>query len=300
MRAPNFIFTASIGSDERALVNISGVGNDIDVVDFRESDRAPIFKLPGKVSGSNITLRGVPLKLWDKEGPLASMFALYKDGAFVGRCRRISGLGVKINIYESTESDNLIKHKMPGHLEFNEVTIQQILDTDDKVLAMWARSLGYPKGPGDGFAVGSSLKLQEAKANLDIHILARDQEVLAKIKLQDCWPSRWKLGDMDVNTEDFLIQELTVQANGYVDAIGDSEFDKWIIEATKCNVQKKTLIIRAYDRCAKVGADAPVAVWKVINAWPSEIGFADLDSGSTDVWLREVVIACEGVNPVPS
>jgi phage tail-like protein len=300
MRAPNFIFTVSVGSDERQLTAVTGLGNEIDVVDFRESDRAPVFKQPGKLSGSNITLRGVPIKLWDKEGPLASMFKVFLDGTYVGRCRRLSGLGVKINVYESVESDNIIKHKLPGHLEYNEVTLQQILDTDDKALATWVRSLGYPKGPGDGFAVGSAVKLQDAKHNLDVHILARDQEILATVKLQDCWPSRWNLGDLDVSSEDLLTQELTLQVNGYVESnLGNDELTQWFTNALKCKPEKRTLIVRAYERCAKVGADAPVATWKVINAWPSEIGFADLDAGSTDVWIREVVVACEGVNPIP-
>ena len=301
MRATNFIFTVSIGGEERALVGVSGVGNEIDVVQFTESDRAPIYTQPGKLSGANITLRGVPFKLWEKEGPLASFFQVYVEGALAARCRRVSGLGVKINVFESTESDNIIKHKMPGHLAFNEVTLTQIVDSDDKLLAEWAKSIGYPTGPGDGFATGSALLLEKAKKNVDIFILARDLSPIASVKLLDCWPSRWSLADLDTTSEDMAIQDLTLQVNGYIESnMGDDEFSQWIASALKCKPEKRTLVIRAYERCAKIGADDPVATWKVINAFPAEIGFADLDAGATDVWLREVVVANEGVIPVPS
>lgn len=301
MRANNFIFTVSIGTEERVVQSVSGLGNEFDVVDFRESDRATVFKIPGRLTGSNITIRGVPFKLWEKEGPLSSLFRVYIDGAYLGRCRRVSGLGVRINVYEPVESDNIIKHKAPGHLEFNEVTIGQIIDVDDKLLAQFAQGVGRPLGPGDGYAVGSSLLLQDAKKNIDVHLLSRDGSVIAQWKLLDCWASVYRLGDFDVGGEDDATHEATVQVNGYVETdLGSGEFETWIANVLRCKVEKKFLVLRAYERCAKIGADQAIATWKCVNAFPAEIGFGDLDASSNDVLAREMTIVHEGLIPLPS
>lgn len=67
----------------------------------------------------------------------------------------------------------------------------------------------------------------------------------------------------------------------------------WMIEGVNGPVQRKTITITLLDE-----AEAPVASWQVINAWPTKYTAPDFNATSSEIAIESLEIAHEGMTRV--
>jgi len=297
-RMRNYLFTVGLagGPEHEALV-ISGQNLMLQEVKYAPSTTKNNYNIPGKIESDSFTVRMVPKKLWEKEGPLASLFELNFDGTPVAHCKRVSGFGVTVTPINNSESTQIVIGKLPGRINFDDVTLEQVSDTKNtNDFYNWIKDFANI-GDSQGFQipVATSKNFQDAKKRVGIRLLARDGSELASWRLIDCTPKDYNPGDLDTGSDNVLIPRCTIKVNGYEEAgVSGDDFGDWVNAAFTCAVPK-TVLVRMYDNCAKPGQDAPLRTVKFFGAWPTKVSYVDLVSDATDVFTREIVIANSGL-----
>jgi phage tail-like protein len=131
----------------------------------------------------------------DKE-LIGSWFSIKLDNGIEGEFTEASGFGVEVEVIEATDSKNDTRTiKRPGTTKYQEITLKRNLSPDKKFWA-WAKSIrdGKPDFRTNGALVLSDIAGKE----------------LSRWTFTNVWPSKWSASDLDVGTDDLMIEEVTL------------------------------------------------------------------------------------------
>lgn len=130
---------------------------------------------------------------------VGSWFAIELPKAKIEGITEVSGLAVEVNVVEVTQvfgaADTNTK-KRPGAAKYGEITVKRPL-TPDKSLWKWAKDIR--DGKNDYRADGS------------IVLFDITNKEVGRWNFLNAWPSKWSASDLDVGTDDAMIEEVTLQ-----------------------------------------------------------------------------------------
>jgi len=153
-----------------------------------------------------------PFNSFYNEGPTSATFIVEVDGKILGSFREVKGLGGKVEIFEVTEGgENGFVHKLPGRFTFDDVTLRRGM-TFDNGLYNW-----FNEASGSRFELGSKRgKATLARQNVAITLMSAKGKRLRTWILTDAIPVSWKGPDLSIETDEFLVEEITLAHHGLV------------------------------------------------------------------------------------
>lgn len=129
--------------------------------------------------------------------PLQSfMFRISIDGlpSSVG-FQKISGLSREVAVVEYLENMYEHKHKLPGRESVGEVTLDRGMYADDYSQSLYENVFNN----------------NNIRSTVTIMIMNRFGEIKRKFQLAECWFSKYEVADLDANSDDVIIETLTLQ-----------------------------------------------------------------------------------------
>ncbi len=153
-----------------------------------------------------------PFNSFYNEGPTSATFIVEIDGKILGSFREVKGLGGKVEIFEVNEGgENGFVHKLPGRFTFDDVTLRRGM-TFDNGLYNW-----FNEASGSRFELGSKMgKATLARQNVAITLLSAKGKRLRQWILTDAIPVSWKGPELSIETDEFLVEEITLAHHGLV------------------------------------------------------------------------------------
>jgi phage tail-like protein len=124
------------------------------------------------------------------------------DGFVSAGFQKCSELAVEVAKVEYFEGGALIPNKSPGRLSFADVTLERGA-TNDLDAFNWLTHVAR-------LASGLGLVEPYFKRNLDIVQQDRDGSTLRRWTLHDAWPVKFKAGDWDNESDENVIESLTL------------------------------------------------------------------------------------------
>lgn len=129
---------------------------------------------------------------------VGSWFSLETDKATIVGITEVSGLAIEIDVVDYTQNTSggaQISKKRPGVVKYTELTVKRPLMAD-KGLWDWAKSIrdGKPDFRSAGAVVLYSI------ANAEV----------GRWTFENAWPSKWSASDLDVGTNDPMMEEVTL------------------------------------------------------------------------------------------
>lgn len=125
-----------------------------------------------------------------------------------GKGKKIEGVftemsGLSIDIKEavseaSTLKGDFTRMNTPGTVEYGDVTLKREFH-GDRAFYDWLMV---------DVATG---KESEIRGEVSIVLYARGGEEASRWNLLACWPSKWSVSDVDVGSDDVMIEEVTLQ-----------------------------------------------------------------------------------------
>ncbi len=104
--------------------------------------------------------------------------------------------------------------------------------------------------------------------------------------------AEYREGDAAVNTprkQPGLVKYTNITFKRGV--IDENEFLPWVVDAFSGKLTRKTIVINLYD-----DADAIVASWQLINAWPARYAGPELNGMGSEVAVESIEFAHEGLS----
>lgn len=128
-----------------------------------------------------------------------SFFALEIDGLTVGWFTGASGMSIEYDVVSFKEGNGatIIERKRPGKPKYSEVVLKRGF-TADKALYEWFDSV-VQAADATAYKTGS------------IVIYDRTQQEVARMNLEQCWPSKLSVSDLSASSDEVMIEELTIQ-----------------------------------------------------------------------------------------
>jgi phage tail-like protein len=127
---------------------------------------------------------------------IGSWFAIELDNGITGFFKEATGLGVDIAVVEITDSQgDTTTRKRPGQVNYGEITLKRTL-SKDKAFYDWAKKIrdGDKEYRTDGAIVLMDISTTE----------------IGRWTFTNAWPSKWSASDLDVGTDDPMIEEVTL------------------------------------------------------------------------------------------
>ena len=128
---------------------------------------------------------------------LGNSFALEIDDVEVARFTGCSGLTIDTTVVEFTEtlsSGELVIRKRPGHTEYEDIVLKRGFSADKSVTDWHQKVLtGYIERHS-----GSIVMYDSTNSEVD------------RWNFEQGWPSKWSASDLDSNTDEVMIEELTI------------------------------------------------------------------------------------------
>jgi len=313
-RSRGNLFTVSIVGDgaEHKLMSISNIQRVINEIDHTESDRIDHVILPGHMTMENITFRDIPLSACYDVAP-NFLFELVVDGKTVGHLRRISGLGVRWDVVDNQESNNLNTQKLWFKRHYNAITTEVVVEWSEKwQLWEFAKLLGYHGGPGQAFSTVDGFTCEFRK---EIQIIAKDYtgEEIGKWRIHGGWARVW-VPHSDLSADSTTVGTMSIEwriANlpgspgieeelinklGKEHTISQAWYD-WVAKVYDVP-ERKDLVINIYQPGQIIGKDEPVGRLKLFNCWVAEVNYQDFDASADEILTRDVVVAYDGIVPL--
>ncbi|MGH9187369.1 MAG: phage tail protein [Acidimicrobiales bacterium] len=125
------------------------------------------------------------------------MFALELTGLTMGYFTGCSGLSASYDVVEKNTTDakgNLAITKIPGRLKFEDIVLKRGM-TSDKSLQKWFTEFDGGKGE---------------RKDGSIVLYDRAGTEVARWDFKAGWPSKWSGGDLSSDSDDWMVEELTI------------------------------------------------------------------------------------------
>ena len=153
-----------------------------------------------------------PFNSFYNEGPTSATFIVEVDGKILGSFREVRGLGGKVEIFEVKEGgENGFVHKLPGRFTFDDVTLKRGM-TFDNGLYNW-----FNEASGSRFELGSKRgKATLARHDVAITLMSAKGKRLRTWVLSDAIPISWKGPELSIETDEFLVEEITLAHHGLI------------------------------------------------------------------------------------
>lgn len=127
---------------------------------------------------------------------VGSWFFIQLDNGIEGYFTDASGFGYEVEVIEKTETMHDTRTiKRPGTTKYQDITLKRTL-TPDKKFWEWAKSIR------DG-------KL-DYRTNGSLVISDMSGAELSRWTFSNVWPSKWSASDLDVGSDDLMIEEVTL------------------------------------------------------------------------------------------
>ena len=129
---------------------------------------------------------------------VGSWFSLETDKVKVEGISEATGLSFEIDVVEYTQTlpgGKLLSKKRPGIAKYSEITIKRRLSAN-KDLWNWAKEIRDGK---KNFRTAGSIVLYDLS----------DKE-MGRWTFENAWPSKWSASDLDVGTNDPMMEEVTL------------------------------------------------------------------------------------------
>lgn len=128
-----------------------------------------------------------------------SFFALKIDGLTLGYFTGCSGLSLEFDVVNFKEGDGktIIERKRPGKPKYSEVVLKRGF-TASTSLHDWFKEVIDAAKPTP-YKTGA------------IIIFDRTQKPVAEFSLDTCWPSKLSVSDLKADSDDVMVEELTIQ-----------------------------------------------------------------------------------------
>jgi len=313
-RARNWLFTMSIAGEggEHKLISVSNLRGIIEPIDHNESSRIDTISLAAHFNVDNLTVREAPIMGCIGEPAGNYLFEVEVNGDTVARCRRLAGLGVRWEVTDNRESDQLGTQKLWGHRTYPEVTLESVIDWQDgwQLYKKIFTKLGEFTGPGPQFV--RTLANCPYVFDVNITLVRNDGQRVAKWALHRAWPTNWQLSDLSADANEVALESVTFRVAPLPGGAGITEdmltrfsgehlvssaWYDWVAKAYDVP-EKKDLILNIYHPGAQPGKDAPAGRLKLFNCWVSEISYSDFDATANEVATRDLTITFEGVRAI--
>ena len=129
---------------------------------------------------------------------VGSWFTLETDKVKIANISEAAGLSYEIDVVEYTETlpgGITVTKKRPGIAKYSEITMKRRLSAN-KDLWNWAKSIR--DGKVDFRSAGSVV----------LYNLANVEK--GRWTFENAWPSKWSASDLDVGTNDAMMEEVTI------------------------------------------------------------------------------------------
>ena len=129
---------------------------------------------------------------------VGSWFTIELDNGITGFFTEASGLNIDIEVVEITStnsSGDTTTRKRPGQTNYGDITLKRTLSPDKKFWE-WAKSIR------DG-----SLEYRHGGA-IVLHDMSGAE--IGRWTFLNAWPSKWSASDLDVGSDDLMIEEVTL------------------------------------------------------------------------------------------
>lgn len=128
-----------------------------------------------------------------------SFFALEIDGLTLGYFTGCSGISLEFDVINFKEGNGttIIERKRPGKPKYSEVVLKRGF-TADKSLYDWFKEVVDADKPTP-YKTGA------------IVIYDRTQKAVARFSLDTCWPSKLSVSDLKSDSDEVMVEELTIQ-----------------------------------------------------------------------------------------
>jgi phage tail-like protein len=128
-----------------------------------------------------------------------SFFALEIDSLTIAWFTGASGLSLEFDVITFKEGDGkkVVARKRPGRPKYSEVTLKRGFTTN-KDVADWFKEVVDAEKP-------------TPYKTASIVIYDREQTEVARFNLEACWPSKLSVSDPSANSDDTMVESLTIQ-----------------------------------------------------------------------------------------
>ncbi|MDH3731510.1 MAG: phage tail protein [Acidimicrobiia bacterium] len=128
---------------------------------------------------------------------MGSLFGLVVDGQEIARFTGVSGLSIECEVVEFPDTNgHILINKAPGPVTFGECTLKQGFSAETG-FTDWVKT----------FVDGSGQRTSASVTVLD----PASSAVLDTFTLSEAWPSKWSTGSLGADSNEVLVEELTVQ-----------------------------------------------------------------------------------------
>lgn len=157
-------------------------------------------------------MRASPFNSYYNEGPTSATFIVEIESRVLGEFREVKGLGGKVEVFEVIEGgENNYVHKLPGRFTFDDITLKRGI-TFDNGLYEW-----FTEASGSRFEKGSKKgKSTLIRQDVSITLMSAKRKRLRTWTLNDAIPISWSGPDLTIETDDFLVEEITLAHHGMV------------------------------------------------------------------------------------
>ena len=127
---------------------------------------------------------------------VGSWFHITLDNGIEGFFTDASGFGYEVEVVEKTDASvDTRTRKRPGTTKYQDITLKRTLSADKKFWN-WAKSIR------DGTL--------EYRTNGSMVISDMSGKELSRWTFTNIWPSKWSASDLDVGSDDLMVEEVTL------------------------------------------------------------------------------------------
>ncbi len=128
-----------------------------------------------------------------------SFFAFEIDGVNMAWFTGCSGLSIEFDVIDFKEGNgsSVVQRKRAGKPKYSEIVLKRGLTTD--------------KGLHDWFKEVVDAEKATPYKNASIVIYDRTQKEVARYNLEQCWPSKLSVSDLNASSDDVMVEEMTIQ-----------------------------------------------------------------------------------------
>lgn len=127
---------------------------------------------------------------------IGSWFSVEIDSGPKGFFTDVGGLAIEIGVVEKTDTmTDTTTRKRPGTTNYGDITLKRTLSAD-KAFWEWAKSIRDGK--------------KDFRKNGAIVLYDIGGTEVGRWTFENAWPSKWSASDLDVGTDDLMIEDVTL------------------------------------------------------------------------------------------
>ena len=133
------------------------------------------------------------------------------------RFQSVSGLDVQIEKESLKEGgENRFEHSLPGRRKYTTLTLKRgILTPKDSGLTQWCQKAFRNQYLNHSDSASSDSKSIEPIGTVNVELLNEKSEVLMKWQLSHVWPISWKIGELNAEKGEVLVETFELNYNYY-------------------------------------------------------------------------------------